>query len=104
MNCFYLVYAYRSSVWKSPFLLHPDCTYQEPHKNENIVNAEYWVLFENLIPSKKNQCVLVSWMPYGRSSRYHSFKQKQGLLINSFNRHSTNARLHTHEIVTFLNL
>ena len=51
-----------------------------------------WVLgtFWKLILSKKNQCVLVSWMSYGRSSRYHSLKQKQGLLY-SFNPHGTMA-------------
>ena len=26
MNWFYIMYAYRSTVWKSVFLLHPDCT------------------------------------------------------------------------------
>ena len=57
--------------------------------------------FWKLILSKKNQRVLVSWMPYGRSSRYHSFKQKQGLL-NSFNPHSTMARLHTTRNRNFL--
>ena len=55
-----------------------------------------WVLgtFWKLILSKKNQCVLVSWMPHGRSSRYHSFKQKQRF-FHSFNPHSTMARSHT---------
>ena len=33
-------------------------------------------------------------MPYGRSSRYHSFKKKLGL-FHSFNPHSTIARSHT---------
>ena len=61
-----------------------------------LPRTKSWVLgnFWKLILSKKNQCVLVSWMSYGRSSRYHSFKQKQGL-FHSFNPHSTMARSHT---------
>ena len=59
--------------------------------------------FLNFILSKKNQCVLVSWMPYCRSSRYNIFKQKQGLFY-SFNP-TVQWLAHTlHEIVTFLNL
>ena len=42
----YIMYAYRSSVWNSVFLLHPDCTYLT-RTPENIINAGYWVLFEN---------------------------------------------------------
>ena len=61
-----------------------------PRATQERKYYQSWVLgtFWKLILSKKNQCVLVSWMPYGRSSRYHGFEQKQGLL-NSFNPHST---------------
>ena len=41
-----------------------------------LPRTKSWVLgtFWKLILSKKKQCVLVSRMSYGRSSRYHSFK------------------------------
>ena len=42
MNCwFYIGYAYRSSVLKT------DMCFYVLNKNENIVNAGYWVLSEN---------------------------------------------------------
>ena len=37
---FYIGYAHRSIVWKYVFLLHV------LNKNENIINAGYWVLSE----------------------------------------------------------
>ena len=40
-------------------------------------------------------------MPKGRSSRYHSFKAKQGL-FHSFDPHSTMARSHTTQNRDFL--
>ena len=90
MNWFYIVYAYHSTVWKSLFLLHSDCTYLTRTKILPMLGTGYFLKINS---QQKNQCVLVSWMQHGRSSR-HSFKQKQGLL-NSFNPHSTMARTHT---------
>ena len=69
------MYVYRSTVWKSVFLLHP---LQERKYYQRWLLGSFW----KLILSKKYQCVLVPWMPYGRSSRYHSFKQNQGLFHN----------------------
>ena len=90
MNWFYIMYAYRSTVWKSVFLLHPDCTYYQERKYyQCLVLGTFW----KWILSQKNQRVLVLWIPYGHSLRYHSFKQKQGL-FHRFNPHSTMARSH----------
>ena len=50
---------------------------------------------------EKNQRVLVSWMLYSHSSRYHSFKQKQGL-FHRFNPHSTMAGSHITQNRDFL--
>ena len=44
-------------VWKYVFLLHV------LNKNENIINAGYWVLLwkpQQLIPSKKNQSLVIA--------------------------------------------
>ena len=40
-------------------------------------------------------CPRVVPVPYGRSLRYHRFKQKQGLFYSFNNPHSTMTRLHT---------
>ena len=56
--------------------------------------------FLKINSQQKNQCVLVSWMPYGLSSRYHSFKKKQGL-FHSFNPHSTTRNRDFRESISF---
>ena len=81
----------RSTVWKSVFPLQPDCKYLTRTKILSMPGTGYFLKVNS---QQKNQRVLVSWMLYGRSSGYHSFKQKQGLFY-SFNPHRTMARSHT---------
>ena len=43
MNWFYIMYAYRSTVWKSLFLLHPDCTYLTRKKILSMLGTGYFL-------------------------------------------------------------
>ena len=90
MNWFYIMYAYRSTVWKSAFLLHPDCTYLTRTKILSMLGTGYFLTINSQQEKPMCRSAVNAVRPFFTISK----KQKQSL-FHSFNPHSTMARSHT---------